>query len=144
VAGLILEASPTTLRDNAQLLGFVESVVSSLQDPISPDFARSFVADTSSEDVAPDMVDLLVEELPKVPAHVWKEAFAGLLQYDDMTKLPVIEAPTLPIWGDADALVSRTCKITSHARSPMLTSSSTPAPDIPRGGMTQCDSAATS
>jgi pimeloyl-ACP methyl ester carboxylesterase len=59
VAGLILEASPTTLRDDAQLLGFVESV-SRLDDPISPDFARSFVAGTSSEHVAPDVVDLLV------------------------------------------------------------------------------------
>ena len=63
VPGLILEASPTTLRDDAQLLGFVESVVFNLDDPIGPDFARSFVAQTSSENVAPGVVDLLVEEL---------------------------------------------------------------------------------
>jgi len=106
VAGLILEASPTTLRDDAQLLGFIGSVISKLDDPISPDFARSFVAGTSSENVAPDVVDMLVEELLKVPAHVWKETFAGLLRYDDTAELPLIEAPTLLVWGDADALVS--------------------------------------
>jgi non-heme chloroperoxidase len=107
VAGLILEASPTTLRDDAQLLGFVESVVAELNDPISADFARSFVAGTSSENVAPDVVDVLVEELLKVPAHVWKETFAGLLRYDDIGELSRIEAPTILIWGDADTLVSR-------------------------------------
>lgn len=107
VAGLILEASPTTLRDDTQLLHFVESVVSRLEDPISPDFARSLVVDTSSKNVAPELVDLLVEDVLAVPAHVWKETFAGLLAYDDQAELPLIEARTLLVWGDADTLVSR-------------------------------------
>jgi pimeloyl-ACP methyl ester carboxylesterase len=107
VAGLILEASPTTLRDDPLLIGFVQSAVSNLDDPIHPDFARSFVADTSSENVPPELVDLLVEELLKVPARVWKQTFSGLLQYDDTAELALIEAPTLLIWGDADVLVSR-------------------------------------
>jgi len=106
VAGLLLEASPTTLRDDAQLLRFVESVVSELDDPISPDFARSFVVNRSSENVAPDLADLLVEEILAVPARVWKQTFAGLLAYDDQTELPLIETPTLLVWGDADTLVS--------------------------------------
>lgn len=107
VAGLLLEASPATLRDDAQLLRFVESVVSDLDDPISPDFARSFVVNTSSQNVAPDLVDLLVEEILAVPARVWKQTFAGLLAYDDQTELPLIQTPTLLVWGDADAVVSR-------------------------------------
>lgn len=107
VAGLVLEASPTTLRDDARLVDFVEAIVSKLEDPISPDFARSFVVDTSSAGIRADLVDLLVEELLKVPAHVWYGTFAGLLQYDDTTELGRIEAPTLLVWGDADALVSR-------------------------------------
>lgn len=107
VAGLVLEASPTTLRDDARLVDFVEGIVSDLEDPISPDFARSFVAGTSSAGIRADLADLLVEELLKVPAHVWRGTFAGLLQYDDMTELARIEAPTLLVWGDADALVSR-------------------------------------
>ncbi|MGN6431359.1 MAG: alpha/beta fold hydrolase [Gaiellaceae bacterium] len=107
VAALILEASPTTLRDDARLVGFVDSVVSRLEDPITLKFARSFIADTSSPRIRPDLVDLLVEELLKVPARVWQGVFSGLLQYDDLTELESIGARTLMIWGDADALVSR-------------------------------------
>ena len=107
VAGLILEASPTTLRDDARLVGFIESVVSSLDDPISAEFARSFLTETSSENVPPASVDLLVEEVLKVPARVWKQTFSGLLQYDDVDELSRIEAPTLLIWGDDDAVISR-------------------------------------
>ncbi len=96
-----------TLRENAQLLRFVRSVVSELDDPISPEFARFFVADTSSPRVSADLVDLLVEEILAVPARVWQQTFAGLLEYDDRIELPLIEAPTLLVWGDADALVLR-------------------------------------
>lgn len=107
VAGLVLEASPTTLRGDAGLEGFVESVVSRLEDPIDPAFARSFVADTSSDELAPDILDQLTGELLKVPARVWKEIFAGLLAYDDVAELGRITAATLLVWGDADRLVGR-------------------------------------
>jgi non-heme chloroperoxidase len=107
VAGLVLEASPTTLRGNAGLEGFIGSVVSGLTDPVDPDFARSFVADTSSGDLTPDVLDHLCAEVVKVPARVWKEMFAGLLAYDDVDELGRITAPTLLIWGDGDELVGR-------------------------------------
>jgi non-heme chloroperoxidase len=107
VAGLILEASPTTLRGHAGLSGFVESVVSGLDDPISPDFARSVVNDTSSDRVAPELLDQLVEDLLKVPARVWRAMFTDLLHYDDTAELDRISVPTLLLWGDGDALVPR-------------------------------------
>ena len=107
VAGLFLEASPATLRDDPQLFGLVESVLSELEDPISPDFARGFLTQTSSVGLRPDLIDLLIEELVKVPTHVWRETFAGLLEYDDLSELGRIEAPTLLVWGDADDLVPR-------------------------------------
>ena len=107
VAGLVLEASPTTLRGDARLEAFVKTVVSELEDPISADFARSFVVDTSSEGLDPKVLDQLVDELLKVPARVWKETFARLLRYDDTPELEHITAPALLIWGAADALVGR-------------------------------------
>jgi non-heme chloroperoxidase len=107
VAGLLLEASPATLREDARLLRFIETVVSQLEDPIDSDFARSFVVDTSSENVAPDLLDVLVEEILAVPARVWRQTIVGLLDYDDQSGLSLIEAPTLLVWGDADELVSR-------------------------------------
>ena len=107
VAGLVLEASPTTLQGHAGLREFVDSVISGLEDPIDPGFARSFVIDTSSRGIEPDVVDRLVGELLKVPARVWREMFEGLAQYNDMDELGRIAAPALLIWGDADELVGR-------------------------------------
>ena len=107
VAGMVLEASPTTLRGHPGLAAFVTSVVSDLQDPIDPGFARSFVTDTSSGEIGPDVVDRLAGELRKVPARVWQESFAALLNYDDLDELGRITAPTMLIWGDGDALVGR-------------------------------------
>ncbi len=123
VAGLILEASPTSLRSDIAFQGFVKSVVLNLRDPISRDFARSFVVDTSSEDVAPEVIDQFVDELLKVPARVWQAMFSGLLKYDDVAELTRITAPTLLIWGDADGLVSRTMQeiLTTHIPTADLT-----------------------
>ena len=101
-SGLVLEASPTTLVGDTRLQRFVESVVLRLHDPIAADFARSFVVDTSSDDMAPEVVDLFVEDLLKVPARVWRETFDGLLQYDDLNQLTSIETPALLLWGDND------------------------------------------
>jgi non-heme chloroperoxidase len=107
VAGLVLESSPTTMRDDPELARSLESLISELEDPITPDFARSFLTRTSTVGLQPDLIDLLVEELLKVPAHVWRETFSGLDEYDDLSELGRIKAPTLLIWGDADAIVSR-------------------------------------
>ena len=106
VAGLVLEASPTTLRSDAGLEGFVESLTN-LEDPIEPGFVRSLLIGTSSEDVAPHVLEPMVEELAKVPARVWREMFSELLHYDDITELARIGVPTLLVWGDADELVGR-------------------------------------
>lgn len=107
VAGLVLEASPTTLRAHAGLQAFVEGVVATLEDSIGPDFARSVIADTSSDHLQPELLDKLAGELLKVPARVWKEMFDALLSYDDMAEIGRITAPTLLIWGDADGLIDR-------------------------------------
>ena len=107
VAGLVLEASPTTLRGHPGLEQLVESVISMLEDPIDPDFARSFLTDTSSDAITPGFVEELIAELLKVPARAWQEMFASLQTYDDMRQLERIDVPTLLVWGDADGLVTR-------------------------------------
>ena len=107
VAGLLLESSPTTLRDDPQLVGLLGSLMSGLEDPITPEFARSLVTQTSSPDLRPELVELLVAEILKVPTRVWHETFSGLLEYNDLSELGRIEAPTLLLWGDADPVVGR-------------------------------------
>ena len=106
VAGLILEASPGTLRDDARARSFVESVISTLDDPISPEFARTFVTATSSN-VPAAMIDVFVEETLRVPTRVWAQMFTDLVRYDDTNQLERIKAPVLLIWGDSDPLITR-------------------------------------
>jgi pimeloyl-ACP methyl ester carboxylesterase len=107
VSGLILEASPTTLRDDPELGEFVASVALALDDPIDAGFVRSFVVDTSSGNVDAQFLDDLVEEVLKVPARVWRETFVGLLRYDDLSDLARVQVPTLLVWGDQDRVVPR-------------------------------------
>ena len=107
VAGLVLEASPTTLIGDAGLQGFVEGHVSNLTDPIDPAFARSVLTDTSSDQLPSQLLEQMVDELVKVPARVWKEMFAALLSYEDLAGLDRITVPTLLVWGGADRLVQR-------------------------------------
>jgi non-heme chloroperoxidase len=116
VAGLVLEASPSSLRGHTGLTAFVESVVPGLVDPIDPVFARSFVADTSSPEVSSSSIDELAGETVKVPARVWRELFADLLTYDDLDELDRISVPTLLVWGDADGLVGREMQSTLLSR----------------------------
>lgn len=107
IAGLVLEASPTTLHGNAKLQRFVRSVISNLTDPIDVDFVRSFTIDTSSSDIEPEFLDQMIAEQMKLPAHVWREMFTELMQYADIADLGRIVAPTLLIWGEADGLIKR-------------------------------------
>jgi pimeloyl-ACP methyl ester carboxylesterase len=107
IAGLVLEASPTTLSGDPNLDRFIETVVSTLRDPIDPAFARSFVAETSSENLPPALLAELTAELFKVPARVWRETFIGLQTYNDMVEVERISVPTLLVWGDADHIVTR-------------------------------------
>lgn len=105
VAGLFLEASPTTLRGHDGLSRFVDTVVARLTDPIDSVFARSFVTDTSTGTLAAELVERLVEDVLEVPVAAWTEMFASLLAYDDTGELSKLTAPAHLVWGDADELV---------------------------------------
>ena len=107
VAGLLLEASPTTLAADPALVAYARSEILTLQDPIDPDFVRSFVGGTSSDGVASALVDVVVEDALKVPARVWRSVFANLLDYDDLAELRNVSCATRLIWGDRDSIVSR-------------------------------------
>ena len=52
-------------------------------------------------------LDTVVQESLKVPARVWKAAFAALLETDFSGELGAINAPTLIIWGEQDAFFRR-------------------------------------
>ena len=107
VSGLVLEATPLTLRGHVGLDTFVRSRVSKFQDAVDLDFVRSFVVDTSSERIDSGQLERFITEVAKVPGRVWRETFLELLRYDDTNELGFLTAPTLLIWGDADVVVGR-------------------------------------
>lgn len=76
-------------------------------DEVPPLFAREFQASTAFVPLPPAFFERLVEESLKAPARVWRDVFNGLLAYNDVGELRQIEAPTLLLWGEHDALFPR-------------------------------------
>ena len=104
VLGLVLEGSFTNWRDNAAVAGFWEEALSTLEDPIDPEFMREF---QESPLVPRAFLETVVREGLKVPARVWREAWKALLEADHSGELGKIEAPTLMVWGDQDEIIPR-------------------------------------
>ena len=105
--GLVLLGSPSTLRDKPGVLEFWDSTVSKLMDPVDPGFVREFAERTLAQPVPQAFVETMVQENLKVPARVWRATFEGLLEDDTFGELNKINAPTLIVWGDQDAFLSR-------------------------------------
>ena len=104
---LVLAASFPSYRDNPVVTELWESGMSTLTDPIDPVFVREFQESTLARPVSPALLDTVVAESLKVPARVWRAAFAGFLEDDCLDDLGKISAPTLLLWGTRDALCSR-------------------------------------
>ena len=105
--GLVLMGSFTTARGNPVVLDLWHSVVSTLMDPIDPSFVLEFQRSTLARPVPQTLLDTVVQESLKVPARVWKAAFAALLETDFSGELGAINAPTLIIWGEQDVFFRR-------------------------------------
>jgi non-heme chloroperoxidase len=102
--GLVLVGAFASYRSNPTLVEFWESAVSRLTDPIDPGFAREFQESTLARPIPPAFLDTVVRESLKVPARVWRAAFAGFFEDDFAAELGRISAPTLVLWGDRDGL----------------------------------------
>jgi pimeloyl-ACP methyl ester carboxylesterase len=107
VLGLVFIGSPLTLRLHAGLHEAWDSTISKLEDPVDPVFVREMQAGTLAKPIPQDFFEVLVAEMMKVPARVWREAFEQLLNEDLVAELSKIDVPTLVVWGDRDGIVSR-------------------------------------
>jgi pimeloyl-ACP methyl ester carboxylesterase len=105
--GLVLMGAPATLRDKPVALALWHSTVSTLTDPVDPSFVRRFAESTLAQPVPRAFIETMVQENLKVPAHVWKATFEGLLEDDTCGELSSIKAPTLIVWGDQDVFLPR-------------------------------------
>jgi non-heme chloroperoxidase len=107
VVGIVLESSFPTLRGNDKAEMFVNSTIPTIRDPVGVDFIRAFQAGTFVKPVPQTFVDFVAGDTLKVPARVWRAGFEGLFQEDLTNELSAVKVPTLLIWGDQDALVTR-------------------------------------
>ena len=106
-AGVVLIGSPTTLQGNAVAEAFLATALSDLDDPIDSEFAKDFAVGTFTKPLPAAFIETVVEEMMKVPARVWREAFARVFREDDTRELSRIGCPALLVWGDQDSLVGR-------------------------------------
>ena len=104
---LVLIGAFASYRSNPVLAEFWQSAVAPLRDPVDPAFAREFQESTLGRPLSPAFLDMVVRESLKVPARVWRGAFAGFFEDDFAAELGAIAAPTLLLWGDRDALARR-------------------------------------
>lgn len=75
-----------------------------LTDPVDPAFVRDFQRGTSSDSLPPDFFERVIAESLKLPAQVWKAAFAGLLNYEPVEDQ--ITCDTLVLGGELDGVFS--------------------------------------
>jgi non-heme chloroperoxidase len=97
----------TGLTAANEVTGELQISLRDLPDPIPEAFARDFQASTAHRPLPPEFFDRLIFESLKLPPRLWRVLIDRLLEYDDSAYLAQIACPTLLLWGDHDALFSR-------------------------------------
>lgn len=93
--------------DKADLRAYRDSGVAALQDPVPDTVAREFQLSTLANPIDEAMLEVMVRESRKVPAHIWRAAFDGLLEDRFCAGIPTIQSPVLLVWGSADTHARR-------------------------------------
>jgi non-heme chloroperoxidase len=103
VAGLLLAGTMPWFGRPPALTAYYREQIVPLPDPVPDAVARDFQQSTLARPIAASMLDRFVAESLKVPARVWRAAFAGFIGDDFSPRLREIEVPTLVIRGRHDA-----------------------------------------
>ena len=107
VSRLVLIGSPTTLVNNETVIEAGKQMIA-LRDPISPEFVKEFHLSVIHRPVPEAFLSTALSESLKVPAHVWRDYYEGVvLTADDTPRLGEISMPTLILWGERDAVLPR-------------------------------------
>jgi len=106
--GLVLIGSFASLQGNPGVHELWDSVISTMADPVDPEFVRAFQQSTLAQPVPPAFFETVVQESLKVPARVWKATFEGFLQKGFSDQVGNIRTPVLLVWGDQDQFCRRT------------------------------------
>jgi non-heme chloroperoxidase len=101
IDSLTLVAGFATLAGNPAVNDLI-TTISEMGDTVDPAFVRAFQESTVATPLPPLYLDLVVNESLKVPAHVWRGAFAAMAAEPADPK-PIL-ARTLLIGAEKDAL----------------------------------------
>jgi non-heme chloroperoxidase len=105
VRALIGAGAFASFGDKAELIGYIESTIAPLRDPVPRALADEFQRSTVAAPIDEAFLQRMVDQSLMVPAAVWRAGFAGLLEDDFCADLERIRVPTLLLQGDADAFV---------------------------------------
>lgn len=103
VAGLLLAGTMPWFGRLPELVQFHREQIEPLTDPVAEAFAREFQRSTLARPIADAWLDGFVAESLKVPACVWRAAFAGFIGDDFTARLREIDVPAWIVWGRHDA-----------------------------------------
>ncbi len=85
----------------------LREVIEELTDPVDPGFVREFQESTIAEPVPAAFIERIVTESRKLPLRVWQRWIAEMMDAPVPAETGTIEAPTLILWGDQDAMALR-------------------------------------
>jgi non-heme chloroperoxidase len=103
---VLVGSSPSTPRDPA-VVSEVSSLFASIKDPIDPMLARDFQISTTVRPLPAAFLETMIGEMQKAPARVWNEVAASFTTPRLPVRLDEIKVPTLLVWGDKDAMMTR-------------------------------------
>jgi len=106
VAGLVLIGACATSTRNIAVVDLLD-FVGRVEDSIDRDPAGEFPVGTIAGCVDAIFVGGVVAECTKVPAWVWRAASAGSAAVDPFANSSIHSVPTLLLWRDREALVTR-------------------------------------
>ena len=104
VSRLVLLGSAPTLRN--EVIAELRAAVDTLSDPVPVEFVRDFQLSTVYSPLPDEFIERVVAESLVLTASVWQALAAGMLA-ETPVPLSAIEAPTLVLGGDRDAVFSR-------------------------------------
>lgn len=105
VTKLVLVGSAMTVLNDGVLE--LQRAVEALTDPVPEQFAREFQESTVYQPLPGEFMERVVAESLKLPARVWRAVLQGQVDVADATLLGGIQAPTLILWGERDAIFPR-------------------------------------
>lgn len=104
VAGLVLVGCPRDLQGRPPFADEIDQ----LSDPMDAAWVRESLTWFPRFHQVPQWyIDDRVQDGVRIPAHVWRDTFNGLITARPPTEVATIAAPTLIIWGDRDELLTR-------------------------------------